>query len=63
MKKLFFFIALLLSLTTFANNDKPVKDTVINNTTYKLYVGAKGGRYILVTSKKTGKEYKKYFSR
>jgi hypothetical protein len=61
MKKLIFFVALLLSLNTFAGNDKPVKDTVINHVTYKLFVGAKGGRYIIVTSK-TGKEYRKYFT-
>lgn len=44
------------------NNDKPVKDTVINKVTYKLYIGAKGGKYIIVTSK-TGTQYKKYFKK
>lgn len=28
--------------------------------TYTVYVGARGGKYILKTSKKTGKEYKYY---
>lgn len=28
--------------------------------TYTVYVGARGGKYILRTSKKTGKEYKYY---
>lgn len=53
----------LVSLLSFAGNDKPVKDTVINNVKYSLYVGAKGGRYIIVTSKITGKQYKRYFAR
>lgn len=39
-----------------------VKDTVIKGVTHKLYIGSRGGRYILVPSKTTGKEYKKYFS-
>lgn len=37
-----------------------VKDTTINNIKYPLYVGPKGGRYIIVT-KKDGGQYKKYF--
>lgn len=61
MKKLLFIVSLFLSCQVFAGNDKPVKDTVVNNVTYKLFVGSKGGRYIIMTSKKTGKEYKRYF--
>lgn len=38
-----------------------VKDTVLKGVTHKLYVGAKGGRYIFVTSK-TGTVYKRYFT-
>lgn len=45
------------------SQDKPtaVKDTVVNSVTYKLYKGSKGGKYIIRTSKVTGKEYKQYF--
>lgn len=39
-----------------------VKDTTIKGVKYQLYVGARGGRYILVTSK-AGNQYKKYFSK
>lgn len=66
MKILLLSIALLFcSLTSNAGqlgNDKPVKDTVINKVTYKLYIGPKGGKYIIVTSK-TGTQYKKYFKK
>lgn len=36
------------------------KDTVINKVAHKLYIGARGGKYIIVTSK-TGTTYKRYF--
>lgn len=66
MKVLLLSIALLFcSFTSNAGqlgNDKPVKDTVINKVTYKLYIGNKGGKYIIVTSK-TGTQYKKYFKK
>lgn len=39
-----------------------VKDTTIKGVKYPLYVGSKGGRYIIVTSK-AGNEYKRYFSK
>lgn len=40
--------------------DKSVKDTVIKEVNHKLYVGNRGGKYIIVTSK-SGTQYKKYF--
>ena len=40
-------------------SDKVLKDTVIKAVSYKLYVGSKGGRYFLKTSK-SGKVYKSY---
>ena len=43
--------------------DKVLKDTVISANTYKLYVGAKGGKYVLRTSGKTGKVYKQYIKK
>lgn len=39
-----------------------VKDTTIRNVQYPLYRGAKGGMYIIRTSK-TGKQYKQYFKK
>lgn len=43
--------------------DKAVKDTTVSGNTYKLYVGSRGGRYIIMKSKTTGKEYKRYFKK
>lgn len=40
--------------------DKVLKDTVIASKTYKLYVGSRGGRYVVRTAK-SGKVYKQYF--
>ena len=48
--------------TTVKTADPVIKDTTIRGTTYKLYQGKKGGKYIIVVAKTTGKEYKKYFS-
>lgn len=42
------------------DSSRVIKDTTIKGITYKLYVGSKGGKYIVVTSK-TGTTYKKYF--
>lgn len=42
--------------------DKVLKDTVISNVSYKLYVGSRGGKYVLRTSK-TGRVYKMYFKK
>lgn len=39
--------------------DKELKDTVIRNVTYKLYLGSRGGRYYFKTSAK-GNVYKVY---
>jgi hypothetical protein len=39
----------------------PIKDTVIKGTSYPLYQGAKGGKYIVVTTKDGSHSYKKYF--
>ena len=78
MKKVsvgFLFVLTLLLFTliyaaSYAQNGKkivtntaPVKDTVIANTKYPIYVGAKGGRYIIRTSKVTGNEYKQYLKK
>lgn len=69
MKKTILFTAIMIIaslfivLTSFAT-DKPVKDTTVKingvSQSYKMYVGIKGGKYIIVTSK-TGSTYKKYF--
>lgn len=62
MKSIIIFIfAALLCLGAIASPDKVIKDTTIKGTTYHLYMGSKGGRYIVMTSKTTGKEYKRYF--
>ncbi len=37
------------------------KDTTIKAQVYKIYVGAKGGRFIIVTSH-SGNQYKKYLA-
>lgn len=43
-------------------SDKVLKDTTINGKVFKLYVGSRGGKYTLVTSK-SGNVYKKYFKK
>lgn len=50
----------MLHAQTLPVKDKVLKDTVIKAVTYKLYVGGRGGKYILRTSKQTGKVYKQY---
>ncbi len=47
--------------TDLTRNATPQKDTTIAKTVYKIYVGSRGGRFIIVTSKK-GTQYKKYIS-
>lgn len=42
--------------------DKVLKDTVIKAVSYKLYVGSRGGRYVLRTSK-SGNVYKQYIKK
>jgi len=60
------FIALLLGVVisskaqTVPTGAKVLKDTVIANKSYKLYLGSRGGKYVIRVSK-TGKEYKQYF--
>lgn len=49
--------------TKVIRNTAPVKDTVIRGVKYPIYVGAKGGRYIIRTSAKTNKEYKQYLKK
>jgi len=39
--------------------DRVLKDTVIKTITYKMYIGSRGGRYVLKTSK-NGVIYKMY---
>lgn len=64
MRTIIIFLLLALSLTAGAQQPikSPVshKDTVINKVAHKLYIGARGGKYIIVTSK-TGTTYKRYF--
>lgn len=64
MKKLIFTLSILIILNNVVLASLRVpdvsKDTIINNVQIKVYTGSKGGKYILVVSKKTGKEYKKY---
>lgn len=61
-----FLLAVLTSMTSPVNDqtpkveDKVLKDTIIAQKTYKLYVGQRGGKYITMVSK-SGKTYKKYF--
>lgn len=67
MKKIIVIRLLILAATIFiccsvnsqVKKDTPVKDTTIKGVTIPLYVGSKGGKYILVTSK-SGNVYKKY---
>jgi hypothetical protein len=44
------------------NNGTYQKDTTMRGTTYKIYVGRSGGRYIIRTSK-AGNEYKQYLKK
>jgi len=69
MKKLLTIIALLASQMLFATDTdkltktaKAVKDTTIKAQTFKIYEGAKGGRFIIVTAK-DGHQYKKYIKK
>lgn len=59
-------IALSLNLSAqdkLKPSGKVLRDTTINNAVHKLYEGSKGGKYIIVVSKTTGKEYKRYISK
>ena len=60
MKK-FITTAILFALFFSASaKDIIIKDTTINKVVYSMYQGARGGKYIIVTSK-TGTTYRKYF--
>lgn len=58
-------ILALLALATPAHSqtvkpsDKVLKDTLIKSVSYKLYLGSRGGRYVIRTSA-SGNVYKQY---
>lgn len=61
------FIAVLVGTIVYAKaqsvskvSDKVLKDTTISNKSYKLYLGSRGGKYVVRVSK-LGREYKQYF--
>jgi len=56
---LFFCTPAHAQVKPFKNTGKVLKDTVIKEVKYVLYVGAKGGKYIVRTSAK-GNIYKMY---
>ena len=60
MKKIILMAILFALCSTASASDKVIKDTTINKVSYSMYKGAKGGRYIIITSKK-GTNYRKYF--
>lgn len=68
MKKLFFVIFFIFLFSYAAKVDMSLKAQTPSGESYKasdgktytVYVGQRGGKYILRTSKKTGKEYKYY---
>lgn len=66
MKRLLTILAIVLGMmantqaqTTIKPTDKVQKDTLIGNVKYPIYVGKKGGRYTIRTSK-AGNMYKSY---
>lgn len=68
MKKLFFILFFIFLFSYAARIDMTLRAQTPSGEVYKdkegktytVYVGARGGKYILKTSKKTGKEYKYY---
>jgi len=48
------------TLNCIASNNVYLKDTTIKAQTFQMFRGAKGGKFIVITSK-TGNQYKKYF--
>ena len=63
MKMLLMIAFALISITSFSQ-DKVLKDTVIKGTTYKMYVGSRGGKYInMPTKADLKKSYKRYFKK
>lgn len=62
MKKLLFVLLIFISSIGYSQTKGIyIKDTVIKSVTHKLYMGSRGGRYIVVTSK-TGTTYNRYIS-
>lgn len=53
------FASLFLNAQDIKPTDKVLKDTTINKVEYKLYIGSRGGKYVLRTAK-SGKVYKMY---
>jgi len=47
------------TIVTITTKDRVLKDTVIKDIKYPMYVGGKGGKYIIRMSK-TGSMYKQY---
>lgn len=65
MYKLLFILCLCFAMRTQAATQpaptaKYLKDTVIRGQTLKLYLGARGGRFVVRKSKTTGKLYNDY---
>lgn len=60
MKKIFTTAILFALFFSASAKDIVIKDTTINKVVYSMYQGARGGKYIIVTSK-TGTKYRKYF--
>ena len=60
MKKILTTAILFALLSSASAKDIVIKDTTINKVVYSMYQGARGGKYIIVTSK-TGTKYRKYF--
>ena len=67
MKKLLLILTLLFTINLVdAQPTKPIKPSTETYTyqkkVYPVYIGSRGGKYILVTSK-NGNEYKKYLKK
>jgi hypothetical protein len=60
MKKILMTAILFALFFSASAKDIVIKDTTINKVVYSMYKGARGGKYIIVTSK-TGTTYRKYF--
>lgn len=67
-----FIFVLLFSLGAIGQENNTTEQTKVTSTTtetivksgvtYELHTGSRGGKYIIRTSKNTGKEYKQYLS-
>ena len=66
---IFILVCLMAFLSSITGNGQTVKDSICacpkymakDSTLHQIFVGARGGKYILVTSK-AGKVYKKYLT-